>query len=113
MMSALAKKIDWYQQPERRRWKQLWHAVELALIGLCAAAVVVTVAVYASGPRAPLNNSAQLCASAAGFQSKAEMAGNGQSFSTLPTTLWKPAARALRGAPENSSSVSPIFAVAG
>ncbi|GGY48043.1 hypothetical protein GCM10011297_21150 [Bacterioplanes sanyensis] len=50
MMSALAKKIDWYQQPERRRWKQLWHAVELALIGLCAAAVVVTVAVYASGP---------------------------------------------------------------
>jgi hypothetical protein len=40
------------------------------------------------------------------------MAGNGQPFSTSITTLWKPAARALWGAPENSSSVSPIFAVA-
>jgi hypothetical protein len=62
--------------------------------------------------KAPLNNSAQLCASAAGVQNKAAMAGNGQPFSTLPTTLLRPAARALRGTPENSSSVSPIFAVA-
>jgi hypothetical protein len=37
--------------------------------------------------RAPLNNSAQLCASAAGFQNKATMAGNGQPFSISATTL--------------------------
>jgi hypothetical protein len=61
----------------------------------------------------PLNNSAQLCASAAGVQNKAAMAGNGRPFSTSPTALWRSAARALRGAPENSSSVSPILAVAG
>jgi hypothetical protein len=62
--------------------------------------------------RETLINSAQLCASAAGFQNKAVMAGNGQPFSTSPTMLWRPAARARRGAPESSSSVSPIFAIA-
>ncbi len=39
------------------------------------------------GRKEPLDDSAQLCASAAGFQNKAAMAGNGQSFSTLPTKL--------------------------
>jgi hypothetical protein len=71
------------------------------------------VSVSASDAREILNNSVQLCASAAGFQNEAVMAGNGQPFSTSSTTLWEPAARALWGAPDNSNSVAPIFAVAG
>ncbi len=46
--------------------------------------------------KAPLNHSAQLCASEAGAQDKAVMVENGQPFSTSPTTLGRLALRALQ-----------------
>ncbi|WP_390616327.1 hypothetical protein [Maricurvus nonylphenolicus] len=50
-MKSLSERINWYKQPETRKWKRLWHCVELSLISLSALVVLVVVYMYGNGTK--------------------------------------------------------------
>ncbi len=48
-VKSLSEKINWYREPETRKWKRIWHSVELSLISLSEIVVLVTVQIYGNG----------------------------------------------------------------
>jgi len=50
-MKHLSEKIVWYREAETRRWKCLWHAVELLVIAIAAVAVLVITHIYGDGTK--------------------------------------------------------------
>ncbi|QFS87140.1 MULTISPECIES: hypothetical protein [unclassified Marinobacter] len=50
-MKTLPEKIQWYREPEGRKWKRVWHCVELSLIALSAIAVSLVMQVYGDGTK--------------------------------------------------------------
>jgi predicted Abi (CAAX) family protease len=50
-MQSLTEKISWYKEPEDRKWKRIWHCVELLLISLSAVAVEGVMQWYGNGTK--------------------------------------------------------------
>ena len=50
-MKALSERIDWYVQPENRRWKRIWNATTMVFVALMGVGVSVSVYVYGNGTR--------------------------------------------------------------
>ena len=50
-MRSLSEKIRWYKEPESRKWKRIWHCVELSLISISAIAVLGVMQWYGNGTK--------------------------------------------------------------
>ena len=50
-MKSLSEKIDWYKEPETRRWKRALHGIELLLIALLAVGVMMLMLIHGNGAK--------------------------------------------------------------
>ena len=50
-MKTLSERIKWYSEPETRRWKRIWHCIELFFISLSAIVVLVVTQIYGNGTK--------------------------------------------------------------
>ena len=50
-MKSLSEKINWYNEPEDREWKRIWHCAELLFISISTLVVVIVVQLYGNGTK--------------------------------------------------------------
>jgi hypothetical protein len=50
-VKTLSEKVQWYREPECRKWKRIWHCLELSVIALSAIAVALVMQVHGDGTK--------------------------------------------------------------
>jgi len=48
-MKLLSKKIEWYCNNEERKWKRIYHSLEIGVISISAWSLIFVVLVYGNG----------------------------------------------------------------
>lgn len=49
IVSSISEKIAWYQQPESRGWKRIWHFAKMVVISLLGIVISVILIIYGDG----------------------------------------------------------------
>ncbi|MEM7208871.1 MAG: hypothetical protein AAF434_13695 [Pseudomonadota bacterium] len=50
-MKSLREKINWYEEPETRKWKRIWHCIEVFLFVLAMIVVLAIMQIYGDGTK--------------------------------------------------------------
>lgn len=50
-MKTLAERIEWYNSVENRRWKRIYHSVEVSIIALIGLIISGIISFYGNGTR--------------------------------------------------------------
>ena len=48
-MKTLAENINWYREIETRKWKRIWHCIELSIISVVAVIIPAVMFIYGDG----------------------------------------------------------------